>query len=64
MKFKVKTYDTRRFKKLLIHNGYELLRTKGDHYIYGNGKNTVTINRHINRMVAQRLIKENNLVEI
>lgn len=58
-----KVYTAREFKRLLIDNGYEHKRTTGDHLIYSNGTNTISFNvRNLNRMVARRLIKENNLV--
>lgn len=58
-----KVYTSREFKRLLIDNGYVYKRTTGDHMIYGNGKNTISFNiRNLNRMVARRLIKENNLI--
>lgn len=34
---------------------------KGDHSIYSNGKTTIAIAKHMNKMIALRLIKENNL---
>ena len=58
----MKTYTAREFKKLLSRNGYKSLRWKGSHEIYSNGKNIISINNHPNRMVCERLIKENNLI--
>ena len=58
-----KTYSTREFKKLLNNNGYELARQKGDHIIYKKENNIVVITKNLNKMVAKRLIKENNLKE-
>lgn len=56
-----RTWSLRAFKKLLHENGYERVRG-GGHLIYSNGKRTISITSNkINRMVAQRLIKENNL---
>lgn len=57
-----KTMSVRDMKKILNENGYKYIRCKGDHFIYSNGVNTIVINRNLNRMVAERLIKENNLV--
>lgn len=31
---------------------------------YGNGKNQITVNKDLNKMVQLRLVKENNLVEV
>ncbi len=60
MKRKV-TWTTREFRKILRENGYELVRAKGDHFIFRKGNRTITINNRINVMVARRLIKENML---
>lgn len=57
MKRKV-TWTTREFKKMLRENGYELVRSKGDHFTFKKGSDTITINNRINVMVARRLIKE------
>ncbi len=58
-------YTVRSFKMILINNGYELKRRKGDHDIYSNGSRTISIpvgNKSINRMLARRLVKENQLM--
>ena len=52
---------SREFKKLLRKNGYVYVRSKGSHDIYKNDKNTVAVPVRLNRMIAQRLIKELNL---
>lgn len=38
------------------------IRSRGSHFMYGNGKNHITVNKDLNKMVQLRLIKENNLV--
>lgn len=53
--------DRRRFQKILKRNGYKMVRQTGDHLIYSNGKKTISINRHLNAMVALRLLKQNKL---
>ena len=59
-----KVHNKRSFDKLLKVNGFRLERTTGSHFIYkDNNGRTVAVNKDLNRMVAQRLIKENNLVE-
>ena len=35
--------------------------SKGSHFMYSNGTNTVAVNNHLNRMVAQRIIKQYHL---
>ena len=59
----MKTYTAREFKKLLSRNGYKSLRWNGSHEIFSNGENIISINIRPNRMVCERLIKENNLKE-
>lgn len=60
----MKTYSTREFKKILQDNGYSYSRCKGDHATYKNNQGkTITINVvRFKPIVAQRLIKENNLI--
>lgn len=61
-----KEYTFREFRTLLRRNGYVFQRTAGDHQIYSNDKNTISIPFHgkdLNRMLVRRLIKENNLKE-
>ena len=54
----------REFEPILKANGYHEIRSRGSHFIYGNGKNQITVNKDLNKMVQIRLIKENNLVEV
>lgn len=64
---KAKEYSFREFQQLLRNNGYVFQRNSGDHYIYSNDVNTISIPDHgkkLNKMVCRRLIKENNLKEI
>ncbi len=55
------TKEMREFVPVLERNGYFRIRCKGSHFTYSNGKNKITINKDLNQMVRQRLIKENNL---
>ena len=60
-----KTWTSREFADLLSKNGYHYDRCNGDHKIYKNDRRTISFNvrgRGLNRMVAQRLIKEYELV--
>lgn len=58
----MKQLSYRNFRTLLLANGYEVLRTRGDHVIYGKEGNIVVINkRNPNQMVMRRLIKENSI---
>lgn len=54
-------YNTKEMRQILEGNGFKLSRQSGDHFIYTDGNRTVSINYRINKMVALRLIKENNL---
>ena len=55
--------EFRKFKRLLNDNGYRCDRIKGSHYIFENDQgNTISINKKPNRMVMQRLLKENHLI--
>lgn len=54
--------DAKMMKKILMSNGYKWVRTRGSHFIYSDGVNTISVNKDLNRMVAQRLLKQYNLV--
>ena len=60
---KQKPKKLREFEPILKANGYHEIRSRGSHFIYGNGKNQITVNKDLNRMVQLRLIKENKLME-
>lgn len=53
--------EFKRMRELLNDKGYSLTRIRGSHFIYSNGLNTVSVNRNLNKMVARRLVRENNL---
>lgn len=55
--------SSKNFGKLLVRNGYQLVRCKGDHYIYKHivsGK-VISVPHHLNPIIAQRLVREFNL---
>lgn len=59
-------YTFRDFRILLRQNGYVFNRCNGDHIIFTNDINTISVPYHgkqLNRMITRRLIKENNLKE-
>lgn len=61
---KAKEYSTRDAVKMLRDNGFVLLRNNGGHEIYERGSSRIVIpihNRSINRMLFNRIVKENNL---
>ena len=58
-----KTITSRELIQLLIAKGFRFERSNGDHKVYKKDDRTVTVNtRNLNRMVAMRLIKENDLL--
>ena len=60
-----KSYTVREFKQILINNGYTYSRQRGDHLVYTNGGRNIVITakeKGFNKMIARRLIKENNLI--
>lgn len=59
---KARTYSERDFLQILKDNGYYFLRNdKGDHQIFTNGVDKITINKKLNKMVARKIIKNKNL---
>lgn len=58
-----KTYNNRDIKRILRSNGFYFQRQTGSHMIYTNENgNHITVRcSNCNKMVWQRMIKENNL---
>lgn len=61
-----KTKQLREFEPILHRNGYRFARCKGSHFIFINRTlhKTIVVNKNLNEMVRERLIKENNLQEV
>ena len=60
----MKVYTTKEIKRILKDNGYSFMRyAKGDHEIWINhsGNKICIKSNNMNRMVWQRLVKENSL---
>lgn len=57
-----KVYNYREFAKILQKNNFEIKRYSGDHTIFVRDRRHVSVARNLNRMICERLIKENNLV--
>lgn len=58
----MKQFTQREFIKICIANGFHFERMSGDHAIYVNDKGRhISIPNHLKCVVAQRLIKENQL---
>ena len=62
---KCREYSAKQFMKILNNNGYEKVRSKGSHVIFKNAANGFVISIpgvKLNKMIANRLIKENGLI--
>ena len=58
----MRQYTSREFIKIVEFNGFYYNRCKGDHAIYVNDKGRhISIPKNLERVIALRLIKENNL---
>ena len=60
-KTKMKVYNTREAKQILARNGWIYARSSGDHTIYKKDNKTIWIAKDLNRMIWQRLVKENDI---
>ncbi len=58
-----KTKQLREFEPILLRNGYRLVRTNGSHFVYINRitHKHISVNKDLNRIVRERLIKEYKL---
>ena len=58
------TYSRREMERILKQNGYGLCRGrgKGSHSVFKNGDKIIVLSGSNNKMIFQRLIKENSLV--
>ena len=60
-KTKMKVYNSREARKIARKNGFEYEYSIGDHDHYRRGNQKLVIGRNLNRMILERLVKENNL---
>ena len=62
-KTKMKVYNTREVMRIVRRNGWVLVRTKGDHYIYEHPDHNkhLTISKKPNRIVVERCVNEYGL---
>ena len=60
-KTKMKVYNSREARKVARKNGFEHEYTIGDHAHYRRGNQKLVIGRNLNRMIWERLVKENQL---
>ena len=58
-----KTKELREFEAILSRNGFGLARCRGSHFIYINrvSHRIMPVNKDLNKMVRERLIKQYNL---
>lgn len=60
---RMKYYDKREFKQILIQNGYEVIRSRGSHKIWSNGTRTISVpNVKLNACLIRRLIRDYDIV--
>lgn len=58
----MKQYTRREFVRLVRHNGFEYIRSRGGHDIYYNKEGRhISIPHTLVDVIARRLIRENNL---
>jgi predicted RNA binding protein YcfA (HicA-like mRNA interferase family) len=62
-KTKMRVYTTREARRIAVKNGWQLVRTAGDHFYYKhpNHSKILTISDGLNRIVWERCVKEFNL---
>ena len=59
----MRQYTLREFIKIVEFNSFYYNRYNGDHIIYVNDKGMhISIPKNLKSVIAQRLIKENNLI--
>lgn len=58
-----KTKQLREFEPILLLNGFYFARCRGSHFIYMNraSHKIIVVNKDLNRMVRERLVKEYSL---
>lgn len=58
----MKVYSSREFIAILKKNGFMFVRQSGGHKVFRRGNQQTIVNRKINRMIVERVIKEFELV--
>ena len=61
-KTKMKVYNSREARQVIRKNGYEYTHSRGDHDYFVKDNKKIVLNRNLNRMVWERLVKEHQLV--
>lgn len=58
----VKAFSTYEMERILIKNGFECVRHNGDHRVWKKNEEMIILNRHMNKMVNRRILKEHKLI--
>lgn len=58
---KTKAFSTQEMVRILLDNGFEYVSCKGDHKKFRRGRETVVVNKDVNKMVCRRILKTYNL---
>lgn len=60
-KTKMKVYNSREARRVVMRNGFEYTHTRGDHDYFSKENRKIVIARNLNRMIWERLVKEYQL---
>ncbi len=60
-KTKMKVYNSREARRVIIRNGYMYSHARGDHDYFVKDGQKIIIARNLNRMIWERLVKEYEL---
>ena len=60
-KTKMKVYNSREARRVVLRNGFEYKYTRGDHDYFIKENCKIVIARNLNRMIWERLVKEYQL---
>lgn len=61
MSMSTKTYTRKEAVRILLNNGYELVRKNQGHDLYKKGNDTIALPNRLNKMLFQGEIKRHNL---
>lgn len=60
-KTKMKVYNSREARKIIRKNGWKYSHSRGDHDYYKKDGKLMVIGCHLNRMIWERLVYENDI---
>ena len=61
MSMSTKTYTRKEAVRILLNNGYELVRKNQGHDLYKKGNDTIALPNRLNKMLFQGEIRRHNL---